>query len=1184
MATQGIELQAKAVTRVSEDDNKTPERRVVRRKSTFETAQKHKKKIAALVTLKIIIVVVIIIVVATSVAAAAYVYNKGSTSGRKEPVLDAGAAKAFKFGTQSVIPPRKSSRRRQLDSVDNVPLGKVLRGLKQAGKLVMSSRKLAIDTTKFPKDSEYANKETSFYVAEESAAPMNTVNMILCDIVQLRADYMVDAGPYKALVDESLCTADGEKMEWTIDVKTVATGWTISIWFPMDGSIIEVLVNVEKPAIENDPINIALYFQMNQSPDLKMTGMLSKTHTKDSVKVKFGQWMDGKMQMGPNVQTFDNQLVGGISADFNPTTGVGKAISAMYMGQSKNFKLAFNKDFVLKFSSDTPNKDVCLDLRTPSQVGAQYQLYDKNGKGYVFQEGFPVKSADGASEAWVGYHGLHVQGSFKDGKYTPGDVTAFADGKKVEKIDYGSNANEGKKYTLKVDNGRLYRQERNIVTFGDLKGVKVETGPSNNRVIVMFDGTKLKKVGEKKEFCFDYETRKPLPGNYDYKTCACYGRTTGNSYEMNGQPPRYMLQDSVVAQTPSDYVIKPKDVRHGMDVRVGDGGVAGFYGNVALNFGKRVYLHGVNAGSHTKGQTVKQGTAEGVVAQSSPTKFTNLICNNCIKYFSKDWAPTDWNSCVPDKKSDFKFEDNVAWFLEGLIVTQPTTGAIGEVVSGGWNELSYTTTTGNFTANGGNLVISTPQCSSTSDWCRWEYSKYNGTIQVQGSTTIESSSSDVVVDVTKGTFLDRFATGAANVFVNDVNRNIPWHTRFVLGEIKSQPGKDTEIAYTTRKLVMPGDDVPKSLMCYNNCPVAKAALATCSSASDCYKSRPSILTDLKVTASGDNCTGTPVITVKKGGTAVNGLTLTGEMDATTKTLAAATLKDPGTTKHSCTQASYTVEVAGLTCTSQPKLEISCNVDTDYATGPQAFKGASKYSYDGVLKDSSGDKLEKVYDEEKSDSYAVHTGILFEESDANKALAVCETNDNEVCYHELRRKLKVFYEYETGSFHSKRVSLVDDAGKAVKFDQPIPVKYTHSGTKSNSGNNYNEATMILTYEGEGNLYGLPEFCMDQHTGKTVDCSPFSDNTPDITIPNDAILLTQDGTEYVAKPGEVKQIMQVANMTNCVSLNHNNVPALPDFLKDFKKFSNGEMPIVKDPLVAVAGVLVKDLAKRAEEDKE
>jgi hypothetical protein len=220
----------------------------------------------------------------------------------------------------------------------------------------------------------------------------------------------------------------------------------------------------------------------------------------------------------------------------------------------------------------------------------------------------------------------------------------------------------------------------------------------------------------------------------------------------------------------------------------------------------------------------------------------------------------------------------------------------------------------------------------------------------------------------------------------------------------------------------------------------------------------------------------------------------------------------------------------------------------------------------------------------SDSYAVHTGILFEESDANKALAVCETNDNEVCYHELRRKLKVFYEYETGSFHSKRVSLVDDAGKAVKFDQPIPVKYTHSGTKSNSGNNYNEATMILTYEGEGNLYGLPEFCMDQHTGKTVDCSPFSDNTPDITIPNDAILLTQDGTEYVAKPGEVKQIMQVANMTNCVSLNHNNVPALPDFLKDFKKFSNGEMPIVKDPLVAVAGVLVKDLAKRAEEDKE
>ena len=47
-------------------------------------------------------------------------------------------------------------------------------------------------------------------------------------------------------------------------------------------------------------------------------------------------------------------------------------------------------------------------------------------------------------------------------------------------------------------------------------------------------------------------------------------------------------------------------------------------------------------------------------------------------------------------------------------------------------------------------------------------------------------------------------------------------------------------------------------------------------------------------------------------------------------------------------------------------------------------------------------------------------------------------------------------------------------------------------------------MILTYEGDGNLYGLPDFCMDKVTGKTVDCGYFSENTADITIPLSAVL--------------------------------------------------------------------------------
>ena len=58
--------------------------------------------------------------------------------------------------------------------------------------------------------------------------------------------------------------------------------------------------------------------------------------------------------------------------------------------------------------------------------------------------------------------------------------------------------------------------------------------------------------------------------------------------------------------------------------------------------------------------------------------------------------------------------------------------------------------------------------------------------------------------------------------------------------------------------------------------------------------------------------------------------------------------------------------------------------------------------------------------------------------------------------------------------------------------------------------------------------------------------------------------------------------MTNKTNCNTLEFGTLPKMVE-RADFKQFSLGEKPDVKDPLVAVAGVLVKDLAKRAEEEK-
>jgi len=397
------------------------------RQATIKHVKKPKHKYAACITGKIIIIVVIIIIAATAVVTVTN-SSKGSSNKSTEPMLDTEAAKSFQFDIQSVIPPRDVSNRRRRERLletSNMDLNmwkQSLRGIADTRKLVESARKLAIDSSKFPKDSEYTNTKTSSYVSEESAAPMNTINMIFCDILQLRADYMVDKGPYKALVDESLCSSHGSKYEWTVDVTSKGSaGWEIKIWFPQGDNIISVFVDVTKPKKEDGQPNIKLTYSLVYE-NIKMMAHINVEVSEDDMKsIKFGVVYDGEMDSpipGGQVMKFDKKLIQGLSAKYDMNTKIGSATS--YIGNpfssqsvAKTYKLTFNEDFVLKYNSQS-NAESCLDLRTPSLVGEQYQLYDKNGKGFVFQEGFQIEAIQTknnvVSSAWVGYHGLHVHG------------------------------------------------------------------------------------------------------------------------------------------------------------------------------------------------------------------------------------------------------------------------------------------------------------------------------------------------------------------------------------------------------------------------------------------------------------------------------------------------------------------------------------------------------------------------------------------------------------------------------------------------------------------------------------------------------------------------------------------------------------------------------------------------------
>ena len=63
-------------------------------------------------------------------------------------------------------------------------------------------------------------------------------------------------------------------------------------------------------------------------------------------------------------------------------------------------------------------------------------------------------------------------------------------------------------------------------------------------------------------------------------------------------------------------------------------------------------------------------------------------------------------------------------------------------------------------------------------------------------------------------------------------------------------------------------------------------------------------------------------------------------------------------------------------------------------------------------------------------------------------------------------------------------MVKADGKSISFAESMTLTYTHEGTESNSGKNYNGVTTMLTYDGPGQLWGLPQLCMEKATQKVV----------------------------------------------------------------------------------------------------
>jgi hypothetical protein len=209
------------------------------------------------------------------------------------------------------------------------------------------------------------------------------------------------------------------------------------------------------------------------------------------------------------------------------------------------------------------------------------------------------------------------------------------------------------------------------------------------------------------------------------------------------------------------------------------------------------------------------------------------------------------------------------------------------------------------------------------------------------------------------------------------------------------------------------------------------------------------------------------------------------------------------------------------------------------------------------------------------SYGVHSGILFDNTSANYTALQCDWNSSYICPWNARQAMSTFYTWETGPNQwNKLTVLVDSDNSSVKFDPPMNVKYIHSGTGSNSGKSYDNATFYLEYGGHGDLWGLPSFCISRKTGEKTSCT--NDGTTrwieEIAIPaaSRATQTKDDTTHYMIKPLDVEQTMKKASSDTACTTAGLSLGGLS--LPDVSRYSDpdiGTKPSVKGPPAVVAG---------------
>jgi hypothetical protein len=249
--------------------------------------------------------------------------------------------------------------------------------------------------------------------------------------------------------------------------------------------------------------------------------------------------------------------------------------------------------------------------------------------------------------------------------------------------------------------------------------------------------------------------------------------------------------------------------------------------------------------------------------------------------------------------------------------------------------------------------------------------------------------------------------------------------------------------------------------------------------------------------------------------------------------------------------------------------------TDNASATTAYIYAFDNTTSGmVLKMDNNSSSVLLTSANENLPWGVNSGILFDNTTANFDSLRCSWDNDSICTWNARQALSTFYTWETGIKDWQKLTVLVDTSdnSSVKFDPPMSVKYTHSGTGSNSGKSYDNASFYLEYGGLGDLHGIPSFCVNKKTGVKGSCNDNSRWVNEIVIPAGSLAtqVKNGTTEYVIKPLEMEQTMQMTSSPSVctgagLSLGGVTLPDSSDWIDP----EIGAKPTVTGPPLVVSG---------------